>query len=85
MCVDENLKRFLCEDVVREFCNMCIRDVVQEDFMCDTQRQEQLVDLGYKIGKGDGHNCNCLIDSLLQLLPSPLPILYPKSTNCSCL
>ena len=68
---------------MKEFCNICIRDVVQEDFMTDVERKQQLVDLGYKIGKGSGHNCNCLIDSLLQLLvhhkvvkgpPSGLPV-----------
>ena len=34
---DENLKQFLCEDAVKEFCKVCIRDVVQEDFMSDIQ------------------------------------------------
>ena len=47
--------------------------------------------MGYKIGKGSGHNCNCLIDSLLQLLlhhnvvkgpPSGLPVHLWRSELC---
>ena len=90
-CSDINLKQFLCEDVVREFCNICMRDVVQEDYSTDEQRRQQLVDLGYKIGKGSGHNCNCLIDSLLQLLvhhnvvkgpPSRFPMSVWRNELC---
>ena len=56
-----------------------VRDVVQEDFMTDIERQQQLADLGYKIGKGSGHNCNCLIDSLLQLLVHHKVVKGPPS------
>ena len=90
-CTDDELMKFLCEDVVKEFCNLCIHDVVRQDFMTDMQRRQQLVDLGYKIGIGDGHNCNCLIDSMLQLLvhhkvvkgpPSRLPFHLWRSGLC---
>ena len=90
-CSDINLKQFLCEDVVKEFCNICMRDVVQEDYSTDEQRRQQLADLGYKIGKGSGHSCNCLIDSLLQLLlhhnvvqgpPSRLPMSVWRNELC---
>ena len=74
-CNDDNLKQALCEDAVKEFCNTCINDVVAKDSMSDMQRQEQLLDLGYMIGKATGHNCNCLIDSILQLL------MYHKVEN----
>ena len=62
------MKRFICEDAVKEFSNVCMREVVHEEYLSDYERKRQLVRQGYKVGDGSAVGCNCLIDSLLQLL-----------------
>ena len=65
----------MCEDAVKEFSNVCMRAVVHDEFLSDVERKRHLAVQGYKIGKGSGLGCNCLIDSLLQLLLSQLMYL----------
>ena len=69
--------------IVKEFCNVCMRDVVHIEFMHDIERRQQLVSLGYKIGKGSLQGCNCLIDSLLQLLLHHEVVKGPPCTKMS--
>ena len=46
----------------------------------DTSRRKELIEQGYIIGKSSGHGCNCLADSLLQLLLHEGVLKGPENT-----
>ena len=54
---------------------------MHEEFLSDVERKQHLVVQGYKLGKGSGQGCNCLIDSLLQLLLHHKVVKGPPSTS----
>ena len=67
-CDDGVVKRCAIEDVVLVFVNLCQRHIVFEHFPSDDTRRKDLEMGGFAFGSGSGHGCNCLVDSLLQLL-----------------
>ena len=47
---------------------LCQDAVMVDNYPRDTTRCKELLEKGYMIGKSSGYRCNCLADSLLQLL-----------------
>ena len=46
----------------------------------DASRRKELFEQGYIVGKSSGHGCNCLADSLLQLLLHEEVLKSPDNT-----
>ena len=67
-CGDGAVKQCVIEDVVILFTTLCQKHVVVSSYPSDEIRRKNLVVDGYTFGNGSGHRCNCLTDSLLQLL-----------------
>jgi hypothetical protein len=67
-CDDVAVKACVIEDFVLLCSNLCQKHVVVENYPSDEKRRRDLVSDGYTIGTGSGHRCNCLADSLLQVL-----------------
>ena len=62
------VKVLVIEDCINNFAFLCQNDVVVDNYPRDTTRCKELLEQGYIIGKSSGYRCNCLADSLLQLL-----------------
>ena len=56
------------EDCINMFACLCQDSVMVDNYPRDTIRCKELLEQGYMIGKSSGYRCNCLADSLLQLL-----------------
>lgn len=56
------------EDVVDRVVRLCQGNCLYEGFLSGAERREVLEELGYAIGHASGQGCNCVIDSLLQVL-----------------
>ena len=67
-CDDGAVKRCVTEDFVFVFVTLCQKHVVFENDPSDETRRKYLEMGGFTFGSGSGHGCNCLVDSLLQLL-----------------
>ena len=52
----------------QQFALLCQDAVMVHQYPSDASRRQELFDQGYTIGNCSGHRCNCLADSLLQLL-----------------
>ena len=62
------VKVLVIEDCIKNFTFLCQDDVLVDNDPRDTSRCKELLEQGYIIGKASGYRCNCLADSLLQLL-----------------
>ena len=62
------MKDLVIEDCIQNCVLLCYDAVVVDEYPKDTLRCKELFDQGYIIGNASGHRCNCLSDSLLQLL-----------------
>jgi hypothetical protein len=62
------VKVLVIEDCIKNFAFLCQDAVMVDQYPRDTSRRKELIEQGYIIGKSSGHGCNCLSDSLLQLL-----------------
>ena len=62
------VKVLVIEDCIKTFAFLCQDAVMVDQYPRDTTRCKELHEQGYSIGKSSGHRCNCLADSLLQLL-----------------
>ena len=79
------------KDVVSRFVRRCQVNCVYDGFPSDAEYRKSLIEKRFTIGHTSGHNCNSLIDSLLQLLvhhkvvkgpPSGLPVHLWRSGLC---
>ena len=56
------------EDCIKKCALLCQDAVMVDQDPRDASRRKELFEQGYIVGKSSGHGCNCLADSLLQLL-----------------
>ena len=63
-----DVKVLVIEDCINNFALLCQASVMVDNYPRDTSRCKELLEKGYMIGKSSGYRCNCLADSLLQLL-----------------
>ena len=61
-------KGVIIEDCINKFALLCQDAAMVDQYPRDANRRKELFDQGYTIGNCSGHRCNCLADSLLQLL-----------------
>ena len=79
MSTEEGVRNMIMGDFLVRFSSVAMNNMTIE-YPSDEERRRRLKDEGYTVGRGSAQGCNCLADSLLQVLMHHKMVRKPLKT-----